>query len=105
MKKTALLSAVLAAVCLASAVGCGDPAAPGKDTPPPPTGSSAITEAVTDAVTEPGYPAPDTSELDFGGAAVRFIAPEWGTYTYYFTDEMDGEAVNDAAFTRLSNVQ
>ena len=60
---------------------------------------------MTEAETEPGYPAPDTSNYDFGGQTVHFIAPEWSNYTYYYTEELDGEAVNDAAFNRLSNVK
>ena len=101
MKKAAL-SAILAALCLAGAVGCGDSTAAQT---PADTDASAGTEAVTEAETEPGYPAPDTSNYDFGGQTVHFIAPEWGTYTYYYTEDLDGEAVNDAAYTRLSNVK
>ena len=100
--KKAVLSAILAALCLASVVGCGDSTAAQT---PADTDATAGTEAVTEAETEPGYPAPDTSNYDFGGQTVHFIAPEWSTYTYYYTEDLDGEAVNDAAYTRLSNVK
>ena len=101
MKKTAL-SAILAVLCLSSIVSCGDSTAAKT---PAVTQASTETEAVTEAVDDRGYPAPDTSNYDFGGQTVHFIAPEWSNYTYYYTEELDGEAVNDAAFNRLSNVK
>lgn len=61
--------------------------------------------AETEAVTEAGYPAPDTTGLDFGGEEFRFISPEWGDFADYFPEEMSGDTFDDALYTRISNVQ
>ena len=66
---------------------------------------SAGEEIVPDLETEPDYPPPDTSGLDYGGKAVSFMAPEWGTIRYQYTEELTGDSVNDAAYNRLLNVE
>lgn len=98
MKHLKLLPALLLIATLAS---CGGEAAGTTDTTPVDTAP-----ATTEAVTEPGYPAPDTSNLDFGGKELRIFSVQWGNVSkYYFPEEETGDSVLDAAYARLRNVE
>jgi len=95
---------VLSAILILSA--CSDattPAAP--DETPVTAAPSGEGDPVTAVETEPAYPPPDVSGLDFGGENISFIAPEWGTIRYQYTEELNGDSVNDAAYNRLVNVE
>ena len=69
------------------------------------SGSAAEEEIVVETETEFVYPPPDVSELDYGGAEISFLAPEWSTIQYQYTEELTGDAVNDAAYNRMLNVE
>ena len=98
MKHLKLLPALLLIATLAS---CGGEAAGTTDTTPVDTAP-----ATTEAVTEPGYPAPDTSNLDFGGKELRIFSVQWGNVAkYYFPEGETGDSVDDACFHRLRNVE
>ena len=98
MKHLKLLPALLLIATLAS---CGGEAAGTTDTTPVDTAP-----ATTEAVTEPGYPAPDTSALDFGGDELRIFSVQWGNVAkYYFPEGETGDSVDDACFHRLRNVE
>ena len=98
MKHLKLLPALLLIATLAS---CGGEAAGTTDTTPVDTAP-----ATTEAVTEPGYPAPDTSALDFGGDELRIFSVQWGNVSkYYFPEEETGDSVLDACYSRLRNVE
>ena len=98
MKHLKLLPALLLIAMLAS---CGGEAAGTTDTTPVDTAP-----ATTEAVTEPGYPAPDTSSLDFGGDELRIFSVQWGNVSkYYFPEEETGDSVLDACYSRLRNVE
>ena len=98
MKHLKLLPALLLIATLAS---CGGEAAGTTDTTPVDTAP-----ATTKAVTEPGYPAPDTSSLDFGGDELRIFSVQWGNVSkYYFPEEETGDSVLDACYSRLRNVE
>ena len=98
MKHLKLLPALLLIATLAS---CGGEAAGTTDTTPVDTAP-----ATTEAVTEPGYPAPDTSSLDFGGDELRIFSVQWGNVSkYYFPEEETGDSVLDACYSRLRNVE
>ena len=98
MKHLKLLPALLPIATLAS---CGGEAAGTTDTTPVDTAP-----ATTEAVTEPGYPAPDTSSLDFGGDELRIFSVQWGNVSkYYFPEEETGDSVLDACYSRLRNVE
>ena len=98
MKHLKLLPALLLIATLAS---CGGEAAGTTDTTPVDTAP-----ATTEAVTEPGYPALDTSSLDFGGDELRIFSVQWGNVSkYYFPEEETGDSVLDACYSRLRNVE
>ena len=98
MKHLKLLPALLLIATLAS---CGGEAAGTTDTTPVDTAP-----ATTEAITEPGYPAPDTSSLDFGGDELRIFSVQWGNVSkYYFPEEETGDSVLDACYSRLRNVE
>ena len=75
---------------------------------PTPTPDAAPAEENIEAVvaeTEPDYPPPDVSGLDYNGKPLTFIAPEWSTIRYQYSEDLNGEAVNDAAFNRRVEVE
>ena len=97
MKRTKLIPALLLIAMLAS---CGDSQTTTD------TSDVVSTPETTDIVTEAGYPAPDTSSLDFGGKELRIFSIEWGNFSkYYFPEEATGDSVDDACFNRLRNVE
>ncbi len=61
-------------------------------------------ETVTEEETKPHHNIPDT--LDFAGANFHVAYPEWQGYKYYFfADEANGDAMNDAIFNRKARVE
>lgn len=53
-----------------------------------------------------GYIAPNIQKEDFGGRNFNILYPEWSLYNhYYFADEYNGEAVNDAIYDRARRVE
>ena len=102
MKHVTILPALLVFAMLA---GCGD-AQTTTDTAAVDTAANNAAEAVTDAVTDTGYPAPDTSNLDFGGAEIRVMLPNFIEFAeFYAADTLTGESVEDASYLRRVNVQ
>ena len=101
MKFTKITSSVLASMMLLAALAsCGDSAGTTETTPVD------TTPATTEVVTEAGYPAPDTSNLDFGGKELRIQSIAWGNFAkYYFPEEATGDSVDDACYARLIGVQ
>lgn len=83
MKKISLALLVLA--LLASACG--------QDTP-----ASDLTSSRNDSTAPTLYS--HNGEFDFGGDTVTFLVPNWTTLTTYFSEEMTGDIVDDAAFSR-----
>lgn len=96
MKKFKWFPALLLMAVLAS---CGDAQTPADTT----AVDTAANE--TEVVTEAAYPAPDTSNLDFGGEELRVMNLDWSNFRLYFPEDMTGEAVDDAAYMRYVNVQ
>ena len=96
MKHLKVLPALLLIAMLAS---CGDSQTT--------TDTSAVDTAAvtTEVVTEAGYPAPDTSSIDFGGDELRIFSIQWGKFWGYFPEEPTGDSVDDAMYNRLINVQ
>lgn len=63
------------------------------------SGTSKTTEPiVTEAV-------PDTDGLDFGGAEIRTITPDWSSFVYYFPEAQTGESLDDAAYNRIKETE
>lgn len=50
-------------------------------------------------------PKPDLDGLDYSGKELTFIAPEWHTVRYQYTEELNGDALNDAVYNRLITVE
>lgn len=49
---------------------------------------------------------PDIASCDYGGETFHVLAPEWGLYqTCFFTDEQNGEVMNDAIYDRKMLVE
>ena len=101
-KSIRTLSLLFAALLLLSSCS-NNPASPENETDDVQTPAAEEVAALVE--TEPAYPPPDVSGLDYGGAGIAFIAPEWGTIRYQYTEELNGEAVNDAAYNRQVNVE
>ncbi len=106
MKTKQILSLLLAALltCGSCLIGCSDSTAEASDTP---TVSANTEEAVTPEETEPEDPwlddLPDTMDLD--GRTMRImVRTEDFASNEIAVDEMTGEVINDAVFTRNSNV-
>ena len=103
MKKR-LLSLLLAAIMLAS-VACSDttsddPAAADASASDAPAAEAVETEAETEFL-------PDNlpSDLDFGAASVHTFGWEEVAITEFFTEELNGDVVNDAVFLRNQTVE
>ena len=111
---TCALSLLLASLLFLSSCGT-QPAAEDKSGPSPseqdnaPAGvdSDAEGEAAdpADLETEPSYPPPDLNGLDYGGGTVSFLAPDWGTHSLQYTEDLNGDAVNDAVYNRMIDVE
>ena len=96
-----ITSILLIAAMLLSMAACGQ-ADTGADTAE--TAADAQTEAVTE--TEETRAMHEVPELDFGGEEFRILYPTWQGYLYYFfADEENGDAMNDAIFTRTIRVE
>jgi len=96
-----ITSILLLAAMLLSMAACGQ-ADTGADTAE--TAADAQTEAVTE--TEETRAMHEVPELDFGGEEFRILYPTWQGYLYYFfADEENGDAMNDAIFTRTIRVE
>lgn len=62
------------------------------------------TASVVEEETLPHHNVPDT--LDFAGEGFHVVYPEWQGYKYYFfADEANGDAMNDAIFNRKARVE
>lgn len=58
------------------------------------------------AVAETEAVRPDIPKTDFEGATFTILYPEWGLYTtYFFTDEQNGDQMNDAIYKRKIAVE
>ncbi len=96
-----LLTAALLASLLLTAAACGEQ----KPSAPPADGTVGTTAA---ADTEPETTAehPDVTEADFKGASFTVLYPLWSLYRdFYFAEEANGDAVNDAIFERTSKLE
>jgi hypothetical protein len=85
---------------LLSLAACGD-----ADTTETAADVNAVqTEAVVE--TEETRPMHEVPEIDFGGANFHILYPTWQGYQFYFfADEENGDAMNDAIFTRTLRVE
>jgi ABC-type glycerol-3-phosphate transport system substrate-binding protein len=104
MKRSSIrpLSLLLASLILFASCSSNSAESPGETEA---VSAPAAEEIPVEIETEPAYPPPDVSGLDYGGDSISFIAPEWGNISYQYTEELTGEAVNDAAYNRQVNVE
>lgn len=103
MQCKSILALLLAAMLLTSCGAGTDTETKGADAS---TDVNAATETETAAAeeTRPHHNIPDT--LDFEGADFHVAYPEWQGYKYYFfADEANGDAMNDAIFNRKARVE
>lgn len=90
----ALLGSVLFASCASKDVGQQSVA------------TSDTTEITEEIIDDYGYVAPNIEKEDFGGRNFAILYPEWSLYNhYYFAEEYNGEAVNDAIYDRARRVE
>ncbi|MBE6611035.1 MAG: extracellular solute-binding protein [Ruminococcaceae bacterium] len=99
MKRT---TSILLLMAMLAAVSCGD------------SGTTADTTASTDSTTtaapvETGIPEPELPEKDYGGAEFTFLmrGRTASSYKqiYIYTDEQNGEVINDAVYDRNRAVE
>lgn len=70
------------------------------------SGVSEETAETTTAETTTEGDVPEITEADYDGAVFNVLYPNWSLYNnYYFADENNGEAVNDAIFERTSKLE
>jgi len=100
MKKTAF---ILALCLLASAAA----ACSGGNDNTADTADSAVSDISGEEITAETEAVPDIPEdVDFDGAEFKSLLPEWSLYTtYYFTDEENGDTVNDTIYERSRVVE
>ena len=67
--------------------------------------NSPETEAALEPETETKEPAPDIEGLDYNGGDLTFIAPYFHTISYQYAEELNGDALNDAAYNRWITVE
>jgi len=102
-KNTKLLSVLLASLTLASTVLTACSSDTSDDNA---ADTTAVQDETTAAVTEPEGDVPDIPEYDWEGEEFRILWPQWSLYNdYYFADEENGEAVNDAIYERTSVIE
>lgn len=94
-----LISGLLAACFAACGETGGSPAST--------TASDLPAETVVEeAVTETEGDRPEMTEADYGGAEFNILYPSWSLYNnFYFAEETNGEAVNDAIFERTQKIE
>ncbi|MBQ2691244.1 MAG: hypothetical protein IJF53_03720, partial [Clostridia bacterium] len=109
MKKTRLLALLLCFITVLIPVSCAKNNEGTDTTTTAPDIQQTTSEAVTTApiVDENAYPEnslPDN--LNFGGEELDMLASEWQGYEYYFfADEQNGDAMNDAIYSRKMAVE
>ena len=99
-----ITAALLALLMLCTIAACGESAsAPAVTAAEDPSAEISETEA---AETEPAGDKPEITEADYGGAAFNILYPTWSLYNnFYFAEENNGEAVNDAIFERTQKIE
>lgn len=89
--------------CSAFLTSCGDAAQTASTDTSAGDTTSASEETTTD---DYGYVDPGIGKKDYGGRTFTILYPKWSLYNrYYFAEEYDGEAVNDAIFDRAKYVE
>ena len=97
MKKFILLSFVL----LLFLTACGN----NSDTPSDTTTMTQVEEEIVSETTESGD-VPDIGDEDYGGRVFNLFYLNWSLYRdYYFSDGLNGDIINDAAYERLQKVE
>lgn len=109
MKRTlsVILAIMLAASSLLSLAACGDNSV-NSDKPDETStaviSSDTLEETIAPEETRQKHKLPDN--LDFGGAVFNVVYPDWQGYMYYFfADESNGDAMNDAIYSRTAIVE
>ena len=100
-----ILSLLLLAVLLASlpftAASCGE-----QKPDAPSSGGTVGTTAAAETEPETTAERPGVTEADFKGATFTVLYPLWSLYRdFYFAEEANGDAVNDAIFERTSKLE
>jgi len=108
MKK--LLSIILLIVLVSTIfIACGDSGGTGDgNSVTTTTASGDGTETTIAEETEPEGDKPDfdITDSDYEGAEFKIIYPEWSLYNnFYFAEEANGEAMNDAIYERTSKIE
>ena len=107
MKK--LLSILLSAVMLSTLlISCGDGGgnSGGDITTTTASGDGAETTVAEETEPEGDKPDFDITGSDYEGAEFRILYPEWSLYNnFYFAEEANGEAMNDAIYERTSKIE
>ncbi|NLE14167.1 MAG: extracellular solute-binding protein [Clostridiales bacterium] len=99
-KFSAALCLLLAALTVITAAGCSGGGGSAKVT------AAAVSEAETEAEITTTGETPDIPDADFEGAGFNILYPQWALYNhYYFAEEADGDAVNDALFERMTKIE
>jgi len=100
MKK--LTSVILLFTLLASVlIACGD--ASGGNSGETTTAALSSDESTAPAETEPEGDKPDFEMTDYEGREFKILYPQWSLYkNFYFAEEANGEAMNDAIYERTA---
>lgn len=103
MKK--ILSAILLITLLSSIfIACGDSSSGDIETEATTTSLSDETTAI-EQIVETGD-RPDIELTDYEGAEFKILYPQWSLYNdYYFAEEANGEAMNDAIYERTAKIE
>jgi len=97
------LSVLLASLTLTSLIltACSNEQTQTKDT----AETTTAAETAASETTAPGD-VPEIPEADWDGEEFRVLYPNWSLYNdYYFADEENGEAVNDAIYKRTADIE
>ena len=103
MKK--LISVILLFTLLASVlIACGD--ASGGNGGETTTAAPSSDESTAPAETEPEGDKPDFEMTDYEGREFKILYPQWSLYNnFYFAEEANGEAMNDAIYERTAKIE
>nr|MBQ4319545.1 hypothetical protein [Clostridia bacterium] len=102
-KKIALLLCLM--MLVPTVVACSSDSDSGTETTKADTAAAETTTAET-TTTEDPYKPKVPEDVDFKGEEFKVLIPSWSLYTdYYFTDETNGDTMNDTIYERTKLVE
>ena len=100
------ISAFLIAALMTSVVLSSCQSQTGTDDTPSDTSVDLAPVTSSDTTDDYGYIDPGVEKQDYGGRDFNIVYPDWSLYkNYYFTNESNGDIVNDAVYERSRRVE